>query len=96
VVVRVQGPPDNQFSPAAVQVQPGQAVTWVWDAGTTGHNVTPDAAIPAPERGTSLFGAPHSYTYTFTQPGTYRYYCLAHGGPDGVGMSGVVIVDLAK
>jgi plastocyanin len=96
VVVRVQGPPVDQFVPSTVHVQPGQAVTWLWDDGATGHNVTPDATIPAPESGTALFSAPHSYTYTFTQAGTYRYYCFAHGGPGGVGMSGVVIVDPAS
>jgi plastocyanin len=95
VVVRVQGPPIDQFVPSTVHVQQGQAVTWLWDDGATGHNVTPDAAIPAPESGTALFSAPHSYTYTFTQTGTYSYYCFAHGGPGGVGMSGVVIVDPA-
>jgi plastocyanin len=96
VVVRVMGPPVDQFSPSTVHVQQGQAVAWVWDDGATGHNVTPDATVPAPESGTALFDAPHSYTYTFTQTGTYRYYCFAHGGPGGTGMSGVVIVDPAQ
>jgi plastocyanin len=96
VVVTVEGPPINQFSPATVHVQVGQAVTWAWDEGATGHNVTPDADIPEPESGTALFSAPHSYTFTFTEAGTYRYYCLAHGGPNGTGMSGVVIVDPAQ
>jgi plastocyanin len=84
----------NQFSPTTVHVQVGQAVTWLWGDGATGHNVTPDnGETPPPESGAALFSAPHSYTYTFNQAGTYRYYCLAHGGPNGVGMSGVVIVD---
>jgi plastocyanin len=87
----------NQFSPATVHVQVGQAVTWLWAEGASGHNVTPDdGETPAAESGTALFSAPHSYTFTFTQVGTYRYYCLAHGGPNGTGMSGVVIVDAAQ
>jgi plastocyanin len=87
----------NVFIPSVVHVQLGQAVAWVWADGANGHNVTPDdGEIPAPENGTALFGAPHSYTYTFTQVGTYRYYCLAHGAPGGVGMSGVVVVDPAE
>jgi plastocyanin len=93
VVVQVEGPPVDQFSPSIVHVQQGGSVTWVWAAGATGHNVTPDASIPAAESGTALFDAPHSYTYTFTKAGTYRYYCFAHGGAGGTGMSGVVIVD---
>ena len=30
---------------------------------------------------------------TFTTPGTFRYYCQVHGGPNGVGMSGTVTVN---
>jgi len=29
--------------------------------GATGHNVTPDASVPAAENGTALFNAPHSH-----------------------------------
>jgi plastocyanin len=96
VTILVQGPPADQFVPSSVHVQAGQPVIWLWDTGATGHNVTPDATFPEPENGTALYDAPHSYTYTFTQPGTYRYYCFAHGGPGGTGMSGVVIVDPAE
>ncbi|HKU61553.1 MAG TPA: plastocyanin/azurin family copper-binding protein [Gemmatimonadales bacterium] len=95
--VTVSVTPTNLFVPSVVHVQPGQAVSWVWADGASGHNVTPDdGAIPAPENGTALFTAPHSYSYTFTKVGTYRYYCSAHGGPGGVGMSGTVIVDPAQ
>ena len=87
----------NTFTPALVHVQLGQAVSWVWAEGANGHNVTPDdGETPGPENGTALFNAPHSYTYTFSHVGTFRYYCLAHGAPGGVGMSGIVVVDPAE
>jgi hypothetical protein len=33
---------------------------------------------------------------TFDTPGTYRYYCQVHGGPMGLGMSGMVVVNAAS
>jgi plastocyanin len=92
--VSVEGPPTNQFSPATVTIGVGQSVTWVWAEGAADHNVTPDDAIPVGEAG--LFDAPHSYTYTFTQQGTYHYHCSNHGAAGGVGMSGTVVVAAAQ
>src|SRR5437868_11577241 len=33
---------------------------------------------------------------TFTETGTFHYYCDVHGGPGGLGMSGTVVVDPAS
>jgi len=52
--------------------------------------VSPDDAEP-PSSGV-LRDGPFTYTHVFTTPGTYRYYCAAHGAPSGVGMSGIVVV----
>jgi plastocyanin len=91
VIVLVSGPPKNQFSPASVTVQVGQSVTWRWAPSAVGHNVTPDTGIiPAGEE--DLFNAPHEYSYTFTQEGTYTYHCAAHGAA----MSGTVVVEPAS
>ena len=81
---------NNTFSPATVTVVPGGSVTWEWGEGVGQHNVLPDAQEPA---GSGILrDGPFTYTYTFNSPGTYRYYCLAHGGRGGVGMSGIVVV----
>lgn len=81
---------NNTFSPATVTILPGGAVTWEWGEGVGLHNVLPDADDPA---GSGILrDGPFTYTYTFDTPGTYRYYCLAHGGRGGVGMSGTVVV----
>ena len=88
--ISVEGPPTNQFSPTTVTIGVGQSVTWVWAEGAADHNVTPDDAIPEGEAG--LFDAPHSYTYTFTQAGTYHYHCSNHGQAGGIGMAGTVVV----
>jgi plastocyanin len=86
----VQVLPNNTFSPATVTVAPGGSVTWVWGEGSGQHNVVPDAGEPASSG--VLAAGPKTYTYTFTTPGTYRYYCVAHGNIGGVGMSGIVVV----
>jgi len=88
--VTVQVLPNNTFSPATVNVAPGGSVTWVWEAGSGLHNVTPDAGEPV---GSGVLAAgPKTYTYTFETPGIYRYYCVAHGSRGGIGMSGTVVV----
>ena len=81
---------DNTFSPATVTIAPGESVTWEWAEGVGRHNVVPDAEEPASSG--ILRDGPFTYTHTFNTPGTYRYYCAAHGAPGGVGMSGTVVV----
>jgi plastocyanin len=86
----VQVLPSNTFDPANVTIAPGESVTWVWAEGSGLHNVLPDDQEPASSG--ALAEGPKTYTYTFNSPGTYRYYCLAHGSRGGVGMSGTVVV----
>jgi plastocyanin len=63
------------FSPAAVTVSAGTKVTWTND-DTAPHTVTVSS-------GPVKFSSPtlqkgDSFTYTFTTPGTYTYYCAVH------------------
>jgi plastocyanin len=88
VTVDVQA--DLTFSPATVTIAPGESVTWEWAEGVGRHNVVPDGEEP-PSSGV-LRDGPFTYTHMFNTPGTYRYYCAAHGAPGGVGMSGTVVV----
>lgn len=81
---------NNQFQPASITVGAGTTVRWVWATGAGPHNVMPDAIEP-PRSGDPVF-APASYPHTFDTPGTYRYYCVVHGAPGGVGMSGTITV----
>jgi plastocyanin len=78
------------FTPAAVTVVSGGTVTWVNTSGTA-HTIarcTPancaghapgsglDPAFTAVELAMTASG---SVKYTFTQPGTYVYFCTIHG-----------------
>lgn len=63
------------FSPAALTVTQGTAVTWT-NYDTAPHTVTVSS-------GPVTFSSPElqkgqSFTYTFTTPGTYSYYCAVH------------------
>jgi len=85
------------FQPANVTIQAGETVTWtVTQAIDASHSVTSGSykdANPGSvfDSGIKLHADGDSFSYTFTQPGTYPYFCAVH--PDT--MSGVITVEAA-
>ncbi|MET1048248.1 MAG: plastocyanin/azurin family copper-binding protein [Acidimicrobiales bacterium] len=82
---------DNSFQPEAAQVAAGTEVTFVND-GQNDHNVVPedegaDWAIDGDD-----FHPGDEQSFTFDDPGVYRYYCSLHGTIDA-GMPGVLVVE---
>ena len=82
----VQGPydvwlPGHEFKPSILTVPVGTKVTWTNKDGDQ-HTVTSATGL---FDGSISFG--QSYSYIFTVPGTYEYFCNPH--PD---MTGKVIV----
>ncbi len=73
------------WSPNQLTVTAGTNVTWAW-VGT--HDLRSDTGLF--NSGAAVAGG--SFNYTFNTPGTYRYYCSLHGGPGGIGMSGIIYV----
>jgi plastocyanin len=87
------------YTPAKVAIKVGDTVQWVND-GETVHSVSTSAANAQNPMDTSMpkgavafdsgFIPPGgNYSYTFTVPGTYRYFCLPH---EKAGMVGVIVV----
>lgn len=81
----VQGPydiwiPGNSYSPVTLTVPVGTKVTWTNKDGNP-HTVTSGLFD-------SYLGYGQSFSYTFTDRGTYNYYCKPHDE-----MSGKVIVE---
>jgi plastocyanin len=84
----VTATPSDEFTPANVAVNQGEKVTWTNAGGS--HNVKfDDGSFEQPANPSS---SPWMVSRTFNSPGTFRYYCEQHGGPNGAGMSGTVTV----
>ena len=82
---------NNQFTPRNVTVLVGQSVSWVWGEGAVSHNVVPSDGVTPASSGAPV-SAPQEYSFTFTVPGVYTYYCQVHGQASGLGMAGTVTV----
>ncbi|MFN8489682.1 MAG: plastocyanin/azurin family copper-binding protein [Caldilineaceae bacterium] len=87
---------NSTFVPFTVTVHVGEAVTWTRNNGF--HNVhADDNSFRLGENANGDAGGSWgAVSHTFTQAGTFRYYCDIHGGPNGVGMAGVVVVEAAS
>jgi plastocyanin len=78
-----------RFRPESLNVFVGDTVTWVAKGNfphttTSGVNGKPDGLWD-----TKHLARGKSFSYVFTQPGTYHYFCRPH---KGLGMKGVVVV----
>lgn len=88
------------FGPKSLEVHVGEAVTWV-NQDSMGHTVSADdpAQWGTPGSGDSSadwMQKGDSWSHTFTEPGTYKYYCKPHAsGPMGArqGMVGTIVVE---
>jgi plastocyanin len=76
-----------RFEPEELTIQPGDTVVWRNTGGN--HNVVADDSSFGSGRPSA--GA-WEYSYRFEDPGEFGYYCSPHGGRDGEGMSGKVLV----
>jgi predicted secreted protein with PEFG-CTERM motif len=84
---------NNCFDPANVQVTPGTEVEWTND-DTASHTVTsgqPSDNVTGTVFDSSLVKAGGDFKFTFTDAGTYNYYCQVHPW-----MTGMVTVGAAS
>jgi plastocyanin len=73
------------YGPSSVLINVGDSVEW--DGPFIYHPLASDDALwPA------AVGQGTSFTFQFTQPGTFGFYCTKHGSSAGTGMSGKVVV----
>ena len=86
MVAKVAGPQVHienfAFSPATLTVPVGTTITWTNDDGTL-HTVTSTTKVFT---SAGLDGG-GTFSYTFTSPGTYSYYCKLHPH-----MTGTIVV----
>jgi len=81
LVIRIQ---DNFFSSATITIPAGTPVTWK-NFGQVSHTTTSNTGVW--DSGPLTPGS--TYSYSFSTPGTFPYYCTIHGAAV---MSGTVIV----
>src|SRR5277367_4340565 len=58
----------------------GDTVTWVWTGG--GHSTTA-AAGQLESWDSGVHSTPFTFSHTFSQLGTFNYYCMVHGTSTG-------------
>jgi halocyanin-like protein len=85
VTVEVGAGSGFAFSPPAIHVDPGTAVTWEWTGEGGAHNVV--ANDETFDSGSTQQSG--TYEYTFEEDATHTYYCVPH---EGAGMKGAVVV----
>jgi len=82
------GPKGNefQFVPDTINIRMGDTVRWTWASDshsvTSGTSCTADGQFCSPDNTNCEAGALNDtgfvYEYTFTEPGTYQYFCALH------------------
>ncbi len=91
---------DEQTQGTITRIQVGDTVKWLWGSSTVQHGVASGTCTPGGyyDDGTctadgvftsGTYRPPHEFTRTFTEPGTYQYFCPVHLGS----MRGRVIVE---
>lgn len=78
---------DNFYKPKKLEVPAGTTISWK-NVGRVNHNIVPNKGK---KYGIIPMRPDKVYKYTFTAPGTYKYYCSLHGAPN-VGQHGTIIV----
>lgn len=88
IIVEVR---NNEFSPPSITIEVGDTVLFRRIEGF--HNMRADDGLfrLGDENG-EVSNSWSEVSYTFLEAGTIAYYCEAHGGPNGEGMAGEVIV----
>ncbi|MBI4416353.1 MAG: cupredoxin domain-containing protein [Euryarchaeota archaeon] len=89
LVWRASSPSDDErvaianyaFSPSSLTIRAGTTVQWT-NMDHVGHTVSfgEHGAMPGMGAGTDsgMMGHMATFTYTFTEPGTYEYHCDPH------------------
>jgi PKD repeat protein/plastocyanin len=82
---------DFEFFPKHLNITLGDSVRFIW-TGQIAHTSTSDATSGADAWDSGLFGNGAVYDLILTTSGIHPYYCIPHGGPGGIGMSGSINV----
>jgi plastocyanin len=83
---------DGAFRTPELTVRVGDTVTWTNNGDAVHDVVSSDGAPVAFDSGNMLVG--DTFSFTFTEPGTYNYVCTFHSSGDPpTGMVGTITVE---
>lgn len=84
---------DFDYFPKVINVIQGDTIKFVW-TGVVKHTATSNNFSPNGNQGwnSGLLGQGASYKIVMTNIGENGYYCIPHGGPNGIGQSGIINV----
>ncbi len=80
---------DDFFAPVSTGVIIGDIIEFNWIGD--GHSTTSDATTGVDAWNSGVISQGSTFDLSITNPGTHPYYCIPHGGPGGVGMSGEIL-----
>jgi len=72
---------DFAYAPANIQINAGDTVTWTNLEAIMPHDVSttvPDQPPPVLPFQSPLLQSGESFSFTFSQPGVYQYFCSLH------------------
>ena len=81
------------FNPSPVNITQGDTIHWIWD---TNFHSTTSVAGQSEQWDSDIHNSGFTFDHTFTQVGTFNYYCKIHGQDNGdgtaSGMAGTITV----
>ncbi|HEX5590957.1 MAG TPA: right-handed parallel beta-helix repeat-containing protein [Candidatus Limnocylindrales bacterium] len=78
---------DDFYNPEIVRVEVGAEVEWE-NSGRNPHTVTADDG----SFDSGVLETGDEFSHVFETEGVFRFTCLLHGRPGGIGMTGIVVV----
>ncbi|MGE5411970.1 MAG: T9SS type A sorting domain-containing protein [Clostridiales bacterium] len=76
------------FTPKDITISAGDTVTFMWVSGS--HTTTSDSTSGPDSWNSPMNSTNPIFKVVILYPGLHRFYCIPHGGPGGVGMSGTI------
>lgn len=82
---------DFDFVPREITIRAGETVRFKW-TGNVPHTVTSDLISGSGSFNSGLLTKDATFDVVLNTTGSHPYYCIPHGGPKGIGQSGIINV----
>ena len=80
---------DFDFIPEEITIVAGETIEFLW-TGNVPHTSTSDALSGPDSWDSGLLDQGAQFEVLIHEAGSHPYYCAPHGGPNGIGMAGII------